>query len=82
MIQQDRRCGTCRWLHVHPDADGKVRVRKDRAYPCCLPIIWPPKCLPDSVTHAYGFLKYPPEKRMLPSAGTTCPTWEARNASS
>lgn len=27
-------CGKCQLMRVRPDADGKVRIRKGKAYPC------------------------------------------------
>lgn len=71
-------CRTCKHLVVPPDADGKVRIRKQEGYRCGYE--FPPVeslRLPVSTklsgTFWYGF-KWPPETmRMLPNAGLYCP---------
>jgi hypothetical protein len=52
----------CTHLRALPDADGKVRVRKDRSYACCAPV--PTELLnylPKSVTKGYDF-EWPPRR--------------------
>jgi hypothetical protein len=71
-----RRCSTCRWLDVPPDAKGRRVVRQGNAYTCT----WPaPTAVPwaDSVTQARDFTLQPYRRTRWPcTAGTTCPTWE------
>lgn len=75
-------CRTCRFLRVLPDADGKVRIRKDRAYTCAAPVRNVEELqLPASVTSSYGW-QWPPTggRYMEPDdpRSATCPTWEKR----
>ncbi len=72
-----RRCGTCEFLAVPPDKDGKKRVRKNFGYPCVFDISDP--TLPASVTDAQGW-NWPPHRQyMTPERGENCVTWEARD---
>ncbi len=72
-----RCCKTCRFLAVHPDAQGRVVVRAaNAAYECAAVVPLP--ALPDSVTMSYGF-RWPMSRRyMRCEEGTLCPTWEPR----
>jgi hypothetical protein len=65
-------CRTCRLLKVHPDADGKVRIRKARAYHCSATI--EPLRLPKSVS------RYTPPMAayMEPDMGEGCSYHEER----
>jgi hypothetical protein len=76
-------CGTCKWLEVKPDRDGKRRVRKSDVYRCVAPI---PACplLPQSVNwNGYNGFKWPPETGwMSPERGHSCPTYEQRQPQS
>jgi len=77
-MSEDRRCGTCKHLRILPDADGKVRVQKDRSYYCTIEVEWPPPSLPSSVVLAYSFPKQQPIYHMQSSQGAKCPTWELK----
>jgi len=74
-------CRTCKWLDVHPDKDGRVRIRK-LYYECLAPV---PECppLPYCITLShYGQwtnFRWPPYRsRVMPDRGAGCPLWQAR----
>ena len=69
-------CRSCKHLVAHPDADGKVRIRKGAAYKCAHIPELPP--LPDAVTQNLSWLWPPSKSRMMADEGTSCPTWEKR----
>ena len=74
----DRRCGTCRWLRVEPDKNGRRVVRRDKIYRCLFEPAWPP--LPAAITKSYGFrLPVAIVQGMCGDEGKDCPTWEALN---
>lgn len=77
MPEAQQRCGTCRWLHVPPDKDGKSRVRVSNIYACNFVIEWPqtwPASIPKiSVYGLHGMKRF-----MAGDQGITCPCWEAR----
>lgn len=60
-VVTEQRCGTCKWLRVTPDKDGRRVVRKANAYLCTFEPMWPP--LPDHIWY------------MEPMQGTECPVW-------
>jgi len=68
-------CRECKFLRVLPDADGKVRIRKTRAYSCTAKI--EPLRLPKSVR-----LYQPPTTGyMEPHQGEGCSYFVARSNS-
>jgi hypothetical protein len=67
----------CIHLEVTPDADGKVRVRKNYAYKCSYPV--PEYPLPASITRYYDF-KWPPLKSqvLVDEHCAKCPCFAAK----
>ena len=76
MTTPERRCGTCRFLHVPPDKSGQRVVRPYRGYECRFVV--PAQPLPDSVTRVYGYRTPTQELWMEPTDGTKCPVWEPK----
>lgn len=75
----DRRCGTCKYLHVAPDKAGRRVVRKDGAYRCTFEPGF--LVLPDSLTErSSGWsgtrFKLPTAGYMEGTEGIECPVWE------
>jgi hypothetical protein len=76
-MSEKQSCGTCKWLRVAPDKDGKIRVRKNLTYRCDCPVLLL-SALPDCVTKAYDFY-WPPHRIWIsPNSGKTCPTFERK----
>ena len=81
-------CGTCKHLLVHPDRDGKIRVRKDRFYPCQFDARELVKkiaaLLPTALRNAYywrmGLIHTSANfcGQADPTLGEDCPVWEPR----
>lgn len=81
-------CEKCTELDVHPDKDGKVRIRKDLAYRCLAEL--PPKhvfeaMLPHSVPiqdrggYVFSGITWPPTRaRMGKGQGVGCPMFTMR----
>lgn len=67
-------CGKCRLLRVAPDADGKVRIRKSRAYLCTAKI--ENLRLPKSVRD----YRPPVPSWMEPTQGEGCSYFEERSS--
>lgn len=68
MTQQDRCCGTCRyWAEERIDPVFKESIFRE--------CTWPPQHLPYAMFRSLPSLSRPQD-------GTTCPTWEARDANS
>jgi hypothetical protein len=67
-------CRECQLLRVLPDADGKVRIRKDRSYHCRAKIenLRLPKSIRD--------YKPPYPSRMQPDEGEGCSYFVSRAA--
>ena len=68
----DKRCGTCRWLHLYQDpVTGRYdRVDLNFGYTCD----WP---LPEMPVMAVCIDK-PYRRRVSAHAGVNCPVWEPR----
>jgi hypothetical protein len=71
--EQDRRCGTCKFLQVPPDSAGR-RVVRDRNYLCTFKPDWPQ--LPTSITGRVNFC-LPTPLYVAGAQGSQCPVWEA-----
>lgn len=69
-------CRTCHFFKVPPNADGKRRIYRDRAYRCIAPLPRMP-ALPDSLTTAVGYIPLSQFRRcsVTASDGTSCPVW-------
>lgn len=86
-MKAPKSCRTCKFLVVPPDADGKIRVRKDEYY-LCQPPIKPVEDLglPASITatmnsRGWNDFRWPPHaQRMHPNdpASANCPCYEKR----
>ena len=79
-------CGTCKWLDVPPDSDGKRRARKDNIYKCLAPVSECPP-LPDCITRAGWHnvrrsFQWPPDRSYVTTdMGASCPLRHAREKS-
>ena len=71
-------CRTCNYYDVGPDADGRVRMRKNRVSPCRAPIADVSSLLPHSVTKAYGWSAPKVGGYMSPDDGDGCPLHTVR----
>lgn len=71
-------CRTCHHYGVLPDADGKVRVRRNSVSPCLAPIPDISALLPHSVTKHYGWSPPKAGRYMSPDDGGGCPLHAVR----
>lgn len=67
----DKCCGTCKWWDIDDARDKAGRVRANRVASCC----WPPFPLPTAAR-----IRVIPLGYMLKKDGTTCPTYQPKEA--
>jgi hypothetical protein len=78
-MTKGRCCGTCAYLKVYPDKDGKARIRKSETYACNW--VFPAfdqMNFPDSAEmgRTGTFHDWPPRlSRMSPTEGENCKQW-------
>lgn len=69
-------CKTCAYFDVPPDADGKIRVRKEYYYRCTAPVPDLKTILPEAITRAWGFRQPTAAGQTTSTYGGECPGWE------
>lgn len=66
-------CRTCSHYQVEPDADGKVRMRRDKVSRCGATIPDLAAILPHSITKTFDWRQPKVGRFMAPDDGAGCP---------